>query len=146
MRKPFTQGADVAEHQTAQSKKPMILGFAHVQDRAVITHRDSYLLSNLSVVSTRRPFFGGGVALGSAFAAFGLMFGDLLYAHEIAGIVLAASGAILISAQIGQLKLLSRDLKGTELSGALWGRYRDLHALRADIVAAVQAKAGTAGD
>jgi len=126
--------------------KPLVIGFAEIQDRAVVTHRDTYLLSNLSVVSTRRPLFGGGIVLSASFAGFALMFGDLLYMHEIAGIAAAAGLALYTSSQIGHLKLLSRDLKGTELSGAVWGRYRDLHKLRADIVAAVQAKPTSAGD
>lgn len=33
----------------------MILGYVSVDGHAVVTHRDSYLLDQLSVVSVRRP-------------------------------------------------------------------------------------------
>lgn len=113
---------------------PMIFGFVEVKQNAVETHRDSYLLDNLSVVSVRRPFLGGAMLLSTAFSAFGLAFGDLLFNSEIATICGFSAIAILTGAQIGQLKLLSRDLRGSELSGVIWGRYTSLNRVRSEIV------------
>lgn len=118
----------------------MILGHISVDGHAVITHRDSYLLDQLSVVSVRRPFFATGVALGAAFAGFTAAFGDLLYANEIVitlGLSIAAPIAL---SQVGQLKLLSRDLRGSDLSGVVWGRYASLNRIRREIVATLLAR------
>lgn len=115
----------------------MILGSVTVNKNAVVTHRDSYLLTNLSVVSVRRPFLAGAVLLSGAFLGFGMAFADLLYNHEIATISVVSIAAILAGSQVGQLLLLSRDLRGSELSGAVWGRYSSLQTIRTDIVTAL---------
>jgi hypothetical protein len=115
----------------------MIVGNITVNDKAVVTHRDSYLLDTLSVVSVRRPFFAPGVASGLVCGGFAVMFADLLYTGEILGTFLVAFAAPAVAAQIGQLKLLSRDLRGSELSGVVWGRYATLNQVRCDIVAAL---------
>lgn len=120
----------------------MIIGFVEVNKNAVVTHRDSYLLTNLSVVSVRRPFLVGAILLGGAFLGFGMAFGDLLFRHEIATITIASITAILVGSQVGQLSLLSRDLRGSELSGAVWGRYSSLQTIRTDIVTALHAANG----
>ena len=125
----------------------MIIGFVEIDPatRAVNTHRDSYLLDTLTVVSVRRPLLPGGVLFGAGIGGFGLAFGDLLYAHEI-GLTLAAGALALgLGWQAGQLKLLSRDLRGTELSGVIWGRYAALNRVRRDIVAAMAGRPGKAG-
>ena len=113
----------------------MIFGSVSVNKNAVNTHRDSYLLSNLSVVSVRRPFLGSALTLGASFMSFGAAFMDLLFPAEIVSICAASFIAILIGAQIGQLKLLSKDLRGSELSGVIWGQYRALNNIRAQIIA-----------
>lgn len=117
----------------------MILGSVTVNKNAVVTHRDSYLLTNLSVVSVRRPFLAGAILLGGTFLGFGIAFGDLLYNHEIATISAVSITAILVGSQVGQLSLLSRDLRGSELSGAVWGRYSSLQIIRGEIVTALHA-------
>ena len=117
----------------------MIIGSVEVNKNAVVTHRDSYLLTNLSVVSVRRPFLAGATLLGGAFVGFGMAFGDLLYNHEITTISAVSIAAILAGSQVGQLSLLSRDLRGSELSGAVWGRYSNLQTVRSDIVTALHA-------
>jgi len=113
----------------------MIFGSVHVDGKSVSTHRDSYLLSTLSVVSVRRPFLGSAVALGASFMAFGAAFLDLLYTKEIAILCGLSAAAIITGAQIGQLKLLSKDLRGSELSGVIWGQYAALNRIRSQIVA-----------
>ena len=114
--------------------RPMIFGSVEIKQNAVVTHRDSYLLDNLSVVSVRRPFLGGTMLLSAAFSAFGLAFGDILFIGEIVSICGFSAIAVLTGVQIGQLKLLSRDLRGSELSGVIWGRYASLNKVRSKIV------------
>jgi len=122
----------------------MIIGFVKLENGAVIPHRDSYLLKNLSVVSVRRPFLGGAILLGVAFGGFSIAFGDLLYPVEIASILGLSTFAIIAGVQVGQLKLLSRDLRGSELADAIWGQYSSLNHIRAKIVQSLNA--GNDGD
>lgn len=117
----------------------MILGHVFVdKERGTLdTHRDSYLLDTLTVVSVRRPLLAPSALLAGAAIAFSLSFGDLLFAHEIALLVCASIVLIFLGWQIGQLKLLSRDLRGSELSDAIWGRYGRLNAVRRQITSAM---------
>jgi len=117
----------------------MILGHVQVdrENGAVNTHRDSYLLKSLTVVSVRRPFIEGGMLFGTGYAGFILAFGDLLFWYEIALTLVAAGTALFLGFRIGQLKLLSRDLRGSELSGVIWGSYAELNGIRRNIVLAI---------
>jgi len=115
----------------------MIIGSVKIGNGAVVTHRDSYLIANLSVVGVRRPYLAGAMLLGGAFSGFGFAFIDLLYANEIISIAGMSFAAIIAGSQIGQLSLLSRDLKGSELSGAVWGRHSSLQRIRMEIVSAL---------
>lgn len=120
----------------------MIIGFVHIDEEhgAVSTHRDSYLLDNITVVSVRRPFFAGGLMTGTGFIGFALSFSDLLYFHEIVATLVIASVVVLGGIQAGQLKLLSRDLRGTELADVIWGRYAHLNAVRLRIARAMSSR------
>ena len=115
-----------------------IIGFVEITENAVVTHRDSYFFRNLSVVSVRRPFFAPAVLLSGPLALFVIGFGDLLYGREIAAIVIAILLMVLVGAKLGQLQLLSRDLKNTDLSGAVWGEHSTLQVARAEVVHALQ--------
>ncbi|MBL4759226.1 MAG: hypothetical protein JKY32_16860 [Rhizobiales bacterium] len=117
----------------------MIIGSVNIENGAVVTHRDSYLLKNLSVVSVRRPFLGGAVLLGLSFGGFSIAFGDLLFPGEIAGILGLSAFALIAGVQVGQLKLLSRDLRGSELADAIWGQYSSLNLIRMKIVQSLNA-------
>lgn len=119
----------------------MILGTFTIDaaSGAIHTHRDSYVIDTLTAVSVRRPLLPAGLVFGLGLGGFGLAFGDLLYPHEIAVLVAAFCLAALGGWQIGQLSLLSRDLRGSELSGAIWGRYAALQSIRAAIVTAITA-------
>lgn len=119
--------------------KDFILGSVEVKDDAVVTHRDSYLLQNLSVVSVRRPFLAPALVIGCAFTVFGLGFVDLLYAGEVITLCIAVPVILLLGFRAGQLQLLSRDLKNTELSGAVWGDHSALQSIRYEIVEALHA-------
>ncbi len=117
----------------------MILGHVTVTDGAVNTHRDSYLLQNLTVVSVRRPFFAGALLFSAGALAFAAAFSDLLYLFEITCLVGFAVLSLLAGHTIAQLKLISRETKGTELAGAVWGQYRSLQNVRSEIVASLRA-------
>ena len=112
----------------------MIIGSVNIENGAVVTHRDSYLLKSLSVVSVRRPFLGGAILLGASFGGFSIAFGDLLFPGEIASVLGLSAFAIIAGVQVGQLKLLSRDLRGSELADAIWGQYSSLNHIRTKIV------------
>ena len=120
----------------------MMIGSLHIDEKngTIITHRDSYLLDSLSVASVRRPFLAGGFMCGTGFAGFAGSFGDLLYPHEIGITAAIAFTAIVAGFQVGQLKLLSRDLRGSELADVIWGRYARLNAVRRSIGRAMSAR------
>lgn len=117
----------------------MILGHIHIDENngAVSTHRDSYLLDSITVASVRRPFFIGGLGCGAGSASFAVGFADLLYTHEITLALAIAVTACIGGFQVGQLKLLSRDLRGSDLSDVIWGRYASLNAVRMRIADAM---------
>ena len=116
----------------------MIFGSISVTDKSVDTHRDSYLIEQLSVVSVRRPFMAGALVIGGGLTAFVVRFNDLLYLREVA--TLSTIGLLLLVAgwRLGQLQLLSRDLRGTELSGVVYGDASKLNRIRRQIVRAIQ--------
>jgi hypothetical protein len=116
----------------------MIFGSVRVAGKSVETHRDSYLLSHLTVISVRRPLLAGGCLFASGGAAFALSFGDLLYPGEIAALAGFSLSAVLTGFIVGQIQLLSRDLRGSELSCMIWGSYGHLNRIRREIGNALQ--------
>lgn len=116
----------------------MIFGTVRLEDGAVTTHRDSYLIDTLTVVSVRRPMLAPALLMGGGIAAFTASFADLLYPGELATLGATSLTLLLSGWQLGQLKLLSRDLRGSELSGAVFGRYADLNRIRRDIAKAIK--------
>lgn len=112
----------------------VIFGTVKVEGSSVRTHRDSYLLASLSVVSTRRPFLGASLLVGVFALGFTISFWDLLYPTEIATTAALPLVGIFLASQIGLLSLLSRDLRGSELSGVIWGHYHELTKVRLEIV------------
>lgn len=116
----------------------MIFGSVEIDKSSVNTHRDSYLLPNISVVSVRRPFLAGALICAAGFGGFGFSFSDLLYPGEIKAIVGGVVTALFAGVWLGQLKLLSRDLRNSELSGAIWGSYGHLNRLRREITTAMR--------
>jgi len=113
----------------------MIIGSIKVNNGAVVTHRDSFILSNVSVVSVRKPYLAGTVVLCACAVGFISTFADLLYPNELMAVGVSAAVLLSIGFKVAQLTLLSRDLKGSELSSAVWGTSGDLQRARADIVA-----------
>lgn len=113
----------------------MIFGSVTVDREAVSTHRDSYLLKSLTVVSVRRPLLGPALVFAGGFGAFGFAFADLMYADELAVLYGLVGLALLTGLWLGQLKLLSRDLRNSELSGVIYGGFAHLNRTRREIVA-----------
>lgn len=114
----------------------MIFGSLNVDTEAVHTHRDSYLLDQISVVSVRRPFLAMGLLLAGGLALFAIGFGDLLFGGEQVLIWSFMIISLIAGWWIGQLQLLSRDLRGSELMGAVFGAYRVLNDKRRQIIKA----------
>lgn len=108
----------------------MIIGHVRVEENVVITHRASYLITPSTVVAVPRPFRVPGVALGVAFFGFALIFMDLLWPHEIVLTLMSSIAAPILAGQIGQLKLVSPDLRGSELSTVAWGTHGELDRIR----------------
>lgn len=122
-----------------------IVGTIQVTDKAVSTHRDSYLLNRISVVSVRRVFLPGSILTAIGFGAFCATFSDLLYSHEILAMGSISALALIAGFQVGQLKLLSRDLGGSPLGDVIWGRYAALNDIRMQIAGKLQQQSNDGG-
>ncbi len=117
----------------------MIFGSVSIdkEQGAVHTHRDTYMLETLTVVSVRRPLLPFALAAACGLSGFAITFSDLLYQHEVVTVAACGAASLFLGWQLGQLKLLSRDLRGSELVGAIWGRASRLHGIRREISDAV---------
>ena len=115
-----------------------IIGSVDVTEKGVVTHRDSYLFP-LSVVSVRRPFLIPAGLFGGAALLSILTFSDLLFGSE--QLFLAIVGSVLVFAawQVGQLSLLSLTLKGSDMTGAVYGAYTALNNVRGEIATQMEA-------
>lgn len=116
----------------------MIFGRLSIEGDAVHSHRDSFLLEDLTVVSARRPFLAAAVVFTAGIGGMGWQFGHLLYEGEIVAIAAACAFALVVGLRIGALKLLSRDLRGSELSQVIYGSYGHLQIWRTRIVMAIR--------
>ncbi|WP_299961517.1 hypothetical protein [uncultured Roseobacter sp.] len=116
----------------------MIFGKIDITPKAVETHRDSYKIDQLSVVGVRRAFLPFGAMMAVGGSAFGWQFFDLLYPNERIGLAIFVSVAALVGFCLGHLQLLSRDLRGSELRGAVWGTYGHLNRIRRQIMNAMR--------
>lgn len=121
----------------------MLFGKITIDGEAVRTHHTSYSLSNVSAVSARRPFLVLALIVGGGVAAWAMAFADLLYNQEI--LASAGVGVAVLCAGffIGQLKLHSLAFRGNEeVSSVLWGSYRHLNKVRAEIDALLPSRRG----
>ena len=107
-----------------------MFGHVEIKDGAVQTARTSYKLDQISVVSCIRPFLAQGIMMSVFLTGFGFAFSDILYQSEILTIGILTLAALGIGLSVGQLKLLSHDLRGSELSTAVYGFYHHLKKTR----------------
>ncbi|MCF6277217.1 MAG: hypothetical protein L3J16_00490 [Anaerolineales bacterium] len=123
----------------------MIFGKFHLGKTALHTHNDSYVLQGISAVSTRRPFLSTGLMIGALTATFTISFMDILRPTEITILTATALLSVVGGLFIGQLRLVSRDLRGSPIADAVYGTYGYLNRLRPQIADAVErAKTGSA--
>lgn len=115
----------------------MIFGKLDVVGNSIVTYGSTYLLSNITTISVRRPLLSIGLIIGTLILGFGISFWDLLRPAEIVIIIAIAASCITVGFWLAQLQLLSRDLRGTELSFAAWGSYRSLNLKRRKIADAL---------
>lgn len=111
----------------------MPFGEFYIKNKAVHTHNDTYILSNVTAISARRPFFGAGFLIAVLMFGFVAAFYDLLYPSEMIAIGLGVTACLFAGLWLGHLQLLSRDLRGSELGTAIWGSYRELNHIRRQI-------------
>ncbi|WP_299971489.1 hypothetical protein [uncultured Roseobacter sp.] len=116
----------------------MIGGKIDITPTSVETHKDSYKIEHLTVVSVRRGFLPFGAMMAVGGSAFGWQFYDLLYPGERIGLAIFVSVSALVGFCLGHLQLLSRDLRGSELRGAVWGTYGHLNRIRRQIMNAMR--------
>lgn len=116
----------------------MIFGRLSLDEDAVHSHRDSFLLDDLTVVSARRPFLGPALIFAIGLGGIGWQFDHLLYEGERIAVIVLCVLAPLMGFKIGALKLLSRDLRGSELSQVIYGSYGHLQRWRTRIVIAIR--------
>lgn len=115
-----------------------MFGNVEIKDGAVLTARTSYKLDQISVVSCIRPFLMPAIIMSVLFTGFGIAFSDILYQGEIITIGLLSLSALGLGLSIGQLKLLSHDLRGSELSTAVYGFYNHLNEKRLQIFSEIK--------
>lgn len=111
----------------------MIFDTAKIEGRTLTTHRSRFLLDRITASDVQRPLLSIAIVPSIGAFAFTVGFGDILYAGEIATILGGTMAWVLLSAGIGQLKLVSSDLRGSEVFGAVWGSYRHLKSIHRDI-------------
>ena len=111
----------------------MPFGEFYIKNKAVHTHNDTYILSNVTAISARRPLLGASVLITALISGFGAAFHDLLYPTEMIAIGIGVTACIFAGLWLGHLQLLSRDLRGSELGTAIWGSYRELNHIRRQI-------------
>lgn len=120
----------------------MIIGSYDIRSGLLETHNDSYTLSRGTHVSARRPFLAGGLMMALLLGGFSATFHDLLYVHEWAALAASAVTCLTVGLKVGQLTLVNRELRGSELSTALWGTYGHLNLIRREIAAAIMESDG----
>ncbi|MGH1330688.1 MAG: hypothetical protein ACRBBK_07385 [Paracoccaceae bacterium] len=111
----------------------MFLDTAKIDGRTLTTHRSRFLLDRITASDVQRPLLSMASVPTIGATAFTVGFADILYAGEIVALLGSACAWVLLSASIGQLKLVSSDLRGSEVSGAVWGSYRHLKSIHHDI-------------
>lgn len=113
---------------------------AKIKNNTLVTHRSSYLLDSITAADVQRPLLSISLVPAIGSCAFCIAFRDILYPAEIATIIGGVIALLAGGARIGQLKLVSRDLRGSELSGAVWGSIKHLKSVHAEITRVWESK------
>ena len=116
----------------------MVFGTLKLTRNTLTTHNDVYVLDSISVVSIRRPFFSTGMLLAGLLTLFGIGTFDLLYVGELILLASLAVASLTFGLTIGQLHLVSRDLRNSPIAEAVYGTYGHLTRERLKIAEAVQ--------
>ena len=106
----------------------MIFGKLEI-GKTLETHRGSYVLAGISAISTHRPFFSTGLVVGG--------FRDILWPGELLALSCITVASVAAGMSIGQLRLVSRDLRGSPMADAVYGTYPDLNRRRREIADAI---------
>lgn len=119
----------------------MIFGKAEVRvtetgSRELETNNDTYALTPNMTFSVLRPFRVSGIGIAVLLSAFGIAFTDLLKLGELWIISGCATLFFVAGNSLAQLVLTNRELRGTDLSTAVWGTYRHLNRVRRQIAQA----------
>ncbi len=123
----------------------MIFGKLDIGQKTLTTHNDTYVLSGISVISTRRPFLSAGLMISALSALFIVSFSNILFVGEIITLTGLSAISLWVGICIGQLRLISRDLAGSPVADAVYGTYRHLNRCRPVIADAIdRAKTGGA--
>lgn len=102
----------------------------------------SIQLDTIESVDVGRPIFWMALAFSAGLLGTGMLFGDLLYVHEIAITTITGAGLLAVTWSIGSLKVYSK-LTG-EKGWAVMGWFAALQQMRGAIeVAMAERRAGT---
>lgn len=122
----------------------MIFGKLEI-GRTLETHKDNFILTGITAISTRRPFLSAGLMVGGLCATLGMGFRDILWSGELLALSCIAVASVTVGLSIGQLRLVSRDLRGSPIADAVYGTYAHLNRKRREIADAIErANAGGA--
>ena len=86
----------------------MTFGEFYIKNKAVHTHNDTYILSNVTTISARRPFFGASLLIAALMSGFVAAFYDLLYPSEIIAIGLGVTACLFTGLCLGHRGIVSR--------------------------------------
>lgn len=111
----------------------MFIDTARIQGNSLATHRSSFLLDRITAADVQRPLLSISAIPATGACAFCVAFADILYTGEIVAVVCVVAIALMAGASVGQLKLVSSDLRGSDVSGAIWGSYRHLQDIHSQI-------------
>ena len=105
-----------------------------IKGRTLEAPRTSYDIAKISAVDVNRPLLIPGIGGGALTGAFLWSFGDILTPAEILTGLVVASLALGLGLTVGQMRLVSRDLRGTRLADRIIGFYPALNRLRPEIL------------
>ncbi|MEM8634386.1 MAG: hypothetical protein AAGF33_05355 [Pseudomonadota bacterium] len=114
----------------------MVFGKLTIGKAALHTHNDSYALRSITALSTRRPFLVAGGLISGVSAGFAFSFSDILTEAELLSALTISGFGLAIGVGIGQLTLISRDLRGSPMAESVYGSYRHLNRVRPAILEA----------